>query len=213
MSEIIFFLPYFFVIFPASAMLSAVAARKAALEARKKTEPPEIPSESHTAIPITPKKVPKRKLTAQKARPETKKSRKVNGLRPAPKEKHVDEFIDQLDMIIVYSDDESSDSVLSTLNDFGHELPAQRAWSPSQPVEDSSDEESPDGETLPFDMSSLKENPFVEIQDKQLESPVLHSTKNADRSLSRISTYFTIFAAAFGLISDGCTSRCLATQF
>ncbi len=86
----------------------------------------------------------------------------------------MDEFIDQTDMIIVDSDDEGSDSVLSTLNDFGHEPPGRRAWSPSQPVEDSSDEESPDGETLPFDVSSLF--PSTSNTQKQADDDELLST-------------------------------------
>lgn len=161
----------FVISFPISDMLSAVAARKAALETQRKPELPATPPEDLPAIPVAPKNASKRKLPGQKSRPETKKPRKANAMRPAPKEKRADKFVDQTDMIVVDPEDEGSDSVLSTLDDFSNEAPTRRAWSPSQPVEDSSDEESPDGETLPYDMSSLF--PSTSSPQKQADAEFL----------------------------------------
>lgn len=142
-------------------MLSAVAARKAALAAKGQVDEPAVASGSQTPSPAAPKNgTSKRKSAAQKSRSEAKKPRKVNGAqKPKSKAKEDtrarDEFTDQTDMIVMeVSDDEDSDPALSMYDeDPAQELSARRAWSPSQPVEDSSDEDSPGRE--PQDISSL----------------------------------------------------------
>ncbi|KAF8969891.1 hypothetical protein BDZ97DRAFT_2072110 [Flammula alnicola] len=155
-------------------MLSAVAARKAALAAQNQQqtllEQP-IPSGSGSSTPSSTSQTsrngtPKRKSSSQKARSEPKKPRKLK-----PREKSnrrtVDDFKDQADVIVVEdSEDDDSDSAMSILEDYDKETPPQttggppvkRAWSPSQPVEDSSEDDSvEDGVDglIPLDVSSL----------------------------------------------------------
>ncbi|KDR71072.1 hypothetical protein GALMADRAFT_254240 [Galerina marginata CBS 339.88] len=175
-------------------MLSAVAARKAALASQKDSEPITTPSASSSKAQVPPppprKDPPKRKPSSQKFRPETKKPRKLkpfeksNGPRSAP----VDVFKDQEDMIIVDPDsDGESDSAMSILDDSdkgpisspGRTSQKQRAWSSSQAVEDSSDEDSMQEEgAVPLDVSSLLPHLANNLrgQEKNSEDGTLLST-------------------------------------
>ncbi|PPQ88876.1 hypothetical protein CVT25_009111 [Psilocybe cyanescens] len=153
-------------------MLSAVAARKAALAAQvEQAKDFPIPSGSGTTTPALPRllrnETPKRKSTTQKSRSTNKKSKKSEHKIILQEEKTVDTFRDQTDIITVESDgDDGSDSAMSGLDAFGQDsldknvagMSTKRAWSPSQPVEDSSDDESVDGDdesANPLDVSSL----------------------------------------------------------
>jgi len=179
---------------PISPMLSAVAARKAALAAAQAASTPESPipsgfgSKSITgSLPQTGASLPKskRKLSAQQARPEVKKAKK-HKISQKPKPKRVsDDFQTQADVIVVDSEsDDGSDSAMCVLEDFDPlDLPRsatkptmKRAWSPSQPMVDSSDEDSiqDDAEiTEPLDISSLLPNLQIsrhEIDDDRILS-------------------------------------------
>lgn len=157
---------------PFLTMLSAVAARKAALAAQvEQAKDFPIPSGSGTTTPALPRllrnETPKRKSTTQKSRSTNKKSKKSEHKIILQEEKTVDTFRDQTDIITVESDgDDGSDSAMSGLDAFGQDsldknvagMSTKRAWSPSQPVEDSSDDESVDGDdesANPLDVSSL----------------------------------------------------------
>jgi hypothetical protein len=151
-------------------MLSAIAARKAALSAQALAPAEKTPSPasgSHTPS-TTPRRngTPKRKSSEQKSRPELKKVKVAT----KSNRRTVDEFKRQTDMIVVEDEDEDedagddndSDSGMSVLEYEKESLPQsgriptiKRAWSPSQPIDDSSDEDSPDQDSMPLDISSL----------------------------------------------------------
>ena len=143
-------------------MLSAVAARKARLQQKpppqnpqKDPEPSPSPSPEPEDVLERAKPPSKRKSAPPNPKP-LKKKRKVN----RPGEKKVaryflgkDGFKEQEDVIIVDDDDEESDSSSSgeslgerPLAQSQPSIPARarRAWSPSEPLQDSSDEEEAD---------------------------------------------------------------------
>jgi polynucleotide 5'-hydroxyl-kinase GRC3/NOL9 len=174
-------------------MLSAVAARKAALAAQSgQTLEPLVPSGSATSSPKPPS-LPKnggskRKPSLHKAHTTTKKSRK---LKPFEKSnpRPVDAFKEQVDVIVVNSEGEESDSAMSVLDDSEQEPISQpskkslekRAWSPSRPV-DSSEDDSESGDvanSTPLDLSSL--------------FPHLHRAQEEERDEGRVlSTFMAI---------------------
>ena len=155
-------------------MLSAVAARRAALASQQAQSPDtSLPVASSSTTPTPPSPAPqspreKRKPSSQKAAPKTKKARK---LKPFEKSNHVrpaavaDEFKDQTEVIEVISesDEDGSDSAMSVLEDaFSGSVPqpsdkaaGKRAWSPSQPLAESSDEEDDDDAEAAVDVASL----------------------------------------------------------
>ncbi|KAF8901520.1 hypothetical protein CPB84DRAFT_1777526 [Gymnopilus junonius] len=172
-------------------MLSAVAARRAALAVKKEEvqggQPIASSSTPPTPLPPTPppaqfrrEKSSKRKPLSQKTRSETKKSRKLkpfeksNRFRPDVVE---DAFEGQVDMIEVGSDtdEEGSDSGMSVLEDSQAELlpntpkkaAGKRPWSPSQPAEESSEEEIDDDVAASLDVTSLL--PHLSRSWRQLE--------------------------------------------
>ena len=97
--------------------MSAVAARKAALAAQSGQTPgPLVPSGSGTSSPPLPKNGgSKRKPSSQKAHTATKKSRK---LKPFEKSnpRPVNVFKEQVDMVVVDSEGEESESAMSVLD-------------------------------------------------------------------------------------------------
>ncbi|KAF4615916.1 hypothetical protein D9613_011282 [Agrocybe pediades] len=173
-------------------MLSAVAARKAALAASQASTPPEPTatagsssgSASGSNSTPQPKAKSKRKLSTQQARPDAKKPKK-NKSQPKAKtaSKPVsDDFKSQADVIVVDSeeDEDDSDSGMSILEDFdplelaksAAQIPVKRAWSPSQPVVDSSDEE--DDQVGVVDISSILPN--VRTATREVEDDRVLST-------------------------------------
>ncbi|KAH9483285.1 Polynucleotide 5'-hydroxyl-kinase GRC3 [Psilocybe cubensis] len=149
-------------------MLSAVAARKAALaaQAERQTLESPTPSGSGSTTPAPSRsETPKRKSTVQKSRSATKKIKKSQPKSMPQQTTTADAFRDQTDIIVVQSEDDGSDDAMSGLEEFD-EGPSdrnggastRRAWSPSQPVADSSDEDSVDDEAEnanPLDISTL----------------------------------------------------------
>ena len=117
-------------------MISAVAARKAALAAQK---PPIEESGSISIPPIPPSTpAPKRKPSSQKTQPEKKKLKK---LKSKSNQSSTDVFKEQEDIIIMDSG-ESSEEDMSEDSDrvsVNGELQGEKAWSPSHSVGDSSD--------------------------------------------------------------------------
>ena len=166
-----------------------VAARKAASAAAQAASTPESPIPSGSglksitgSLPQTGASLPKskRKLSAQQARPEVKKAKK-HKISQKPKSKRLsDDFQAQADVIVVDSDsDDGSESDMCVLEDSdplyfpkSATKPAvKRAWSPSYPIVDSSDEDSiqDDAEiTELFDISSLLPNPTCQSQEMKL---------------------------------------------
>jgi polynucleotide 5'-hydroxyl-kinase GRC3/NOL9 len=128
-------------------MLSAIAARKAAQAARDEAAgpqpeakaPPTPPTPSVT--PPAPKSNSKRKYTAHTPNPKRKKKEK----RPAPKNgryfEDQDAFAGQGDVIII--DSEEGEPMSDDVPDPGPSTSQQR-WSPSMPLNDSSEEEGDD---------------------------------------------------------------------
>ncbi|KAF7308571.1 Fungal-trans domain-containing protein [Mycena chlorophos] len=149
-------------------MLSAFAARKAAAQAAALTAPPSpsapavtpaLSSKSAISTPNASKPTSKRKLSSQT--PSSSRKRKKKREAEPKKTRYFEEtaFDPSADVIVVDSEDEDEDGEL--LSDAGDELPAvqipaasQRAYSPSAPVNDSSDDED---EVL--DVSSSSQQP------------------------------------------------------
>jgi polynucleotide 5'-hydroxyl-kinase GRC3/NOL9 len=174
-------------------MLSAVAARKAALAAQS-AQTPEllVPSGSGTTSPKPP--LPKnggskRKPSSQKTHAATKKSRK---LKPFEKSnpRPVDAFKEQVDVIVVDSEGEDSDSAMSVLDDSEQEPISQpskkslekRAWSPSRPVDSSEEDDSEPGDvanSAPLDLSSLFPHLHRAQEEQRDEGRVLSTFKVA----------------------------------
>ena len=151
-----------------SYMLSAVAARKAALATQSGlTSEPLVPSGSGTSSPkppSLPKNGSKRKPSSQRAHIGTKKPRK---LKPFEKSnpRPGDSFKEQDDVIMVDSEGEESESAMSVLDDSEPEPISQpskkplekRAWSPSRPADSSEDDSEQEDvvSSTPLDLSSL----------------------------------------------------------
>jgi len=173
-------------------MLSAVAARKAALAAQS-AQTPELlaPSGSATSSPKPPSLLKnggsKRKPSSQKAHTTTKKSRK---LKPFEKSnpRPVDAFKEQVDVIVVDSEGEESDSAMSVLDDSEQEPISQpskkslekRAWSPSRPVDSSEEDDSEPGDvpnSAPLDLSSLFPHLHRAHEEQRNEGRVLSTFK------------------------------------
>ena len=137
-------------------MISAVAARKAALAARK----PPIEESGPTSIPIppsTPARInPKRKSSSQKTQPEKKKLKK---LKLKSKQSSTDVFKEQEDIIVMDSE-ESSDEDMSEDSVRIYDNGQEKAWSPNHSVGDSSDDSMEvDGEgAAQLDISSFFNN-------------------------------------------------------
>lgn len=142
-------------------MLSAVAARRARLQqkipARKQSQErppsPSPPSEPDNESEHAQAKPPSKRKSSVAAPKPSRKKRKVNN--PAHKKVsryfEKDSFKDQEDLIVVEDDDEESDSSDSGESS-GEFIPSssrpsaaartkRRAWSPSAPLQDSSDED------------------------------------------------------------------------
>lgn len=139
-------------------MLSAVAARKARLQ--QKAPPPQPPQEPEPSPPPSPAsedvfdhaKPPSKRKSSTPAAKSSRKKRKVN--KPAEKKAaryfaEKDSFKGQEDVIVVEDDEDESESSSSGEED-GIPLPSKssvppkaqrRAWSPSAPLADSSDED------------------------------------------------------------------------
>jgi len=173
-------------------MLSAVAARKAALAAQSGPTPePLAPSGSGTSSPKPPslpkKNGSKRKSSSQTAHTGTKKPRK---LKPFEKSnpRSVDSFKEQDDVIMVDSEGEESESAISVLDDSEPEPIPQpskkslekRTWSPSRPADSSEDdsEEQEDGVSpTPLDLSSLFPHLHRTQEERTDEGRVLSTFK------------------------------------
>ena len=136
-------------------MISAVAARKAALAARK---PPieESGPTSITPIPFsTPARInPKRKSSSQKTQPEKKKLK----LKSKSNQSSTDVFKEQEDIIAMdsgesFEEDMSENSDRVSVNG---QLQGEKAWSPNHSVGDSDDSMEVDGEgASQLDISSF----------------------------------------------------------
>lgn len=130
-----------------SIMLSAIAARKAAQAALKEASGPIV--EVRTPSPPTPSVTPpatskpnsKRKTTAQAPNSKRKKKEKRVGRKNARYFDEPDAFADQGDVIIIDSEEEP---MYEDLTDPGPST-SQRRWSPSIPLNDSSEEEGGEG--------------------------------------------------------------------
>ena len=135
-------------------MISAVAARKAALAARK----PLIEESSSTSIPPIPPSTsaPKRKSSSQKTQPEKKKLKK---LKSKSNQSSADVFKEQEDIIIMDSGESSEEVMSDRVSDNG-QLQGEKAWSPNHSVGDSSDDSMEvDGEgAAQLDISSFFNN-------------------------------------------------------
>jgi polynucleotide 5'-hydroxyl-kinase GRC3/NOL9 len=151
-------------------MLSAVAARKAALAAHQDlTKPlpsPKVVSPPPTPTPASPKKtVSKRKPPAQVPNTSSRKAKKTKTKHEKARYFAADDaFVQQDDVIVV--DEDSSESEADEIMDQDDSLFAgsskpvvfqrpttskdKRAWSPSHLLQDSSDESMDDGEDEPF---------------------------------------------------------------
>ncbi len=135
-------------------MISAVAARKAAQAARQQHEQPT--SVAQPPPPSTPPQSPKRKPSSQQIRLQKKRKRELNlQSKNGNSSSNTDIFSAQKDVIVIESteDGDADDGVLVS-NDFGSDIeilsspPAhlqKRAWSPSIPLHDSSEDEDMDG--------------------------------------------------------------------
>lgn len=149
-------------------MLSAIAARKAAQATRQEpvvVESSSTPDPQPSPSPITvtqrsSKRKPTRKTSNE---PRQKKVKCVK----QPKERYFEEkdtFRNQDDLIVIESDDDDEDDILSEDFDLTDEPVAptpvppvkkKRRWSPSIPLDDSSEEERSGGPRPSFEGSSL----------------------------------------------------------
>jgi polynucleotide 5'-hydroxyl-kinase GRC3/NOL9 len=161
-------------------MLSAVAARKAALAAHqdlaKPLVRPGVVSPPPTPSPVStppPQLVSKRKPTAQAPNPSRKaKKKKIKHEKPRYFAAE-DSFVKQDDIIAIDEDnsDDSEDegdvielddplpdtSSKSTIFEKPASSKGKRTWSPSRPLQDSSDEETDDGE----DEANISDTPIA----------------------------------------------------
>jgi len=154
-------------------MLSAIAARKAAQAAlqeklNQSTKPIEVPStpKSPVEAPPSPKPLSKRKSSGQTSRPPKRKKKERQPSEKTPRY-FTDSFKDQEDVIVVDSDDQ--DSVISfdlPESTIVPKTPGERAWSPSAPLQPSSDED----ESTPFDI------PSTTPQSPNVSAPAVLST-------------------------------------
>jgi polynucleotide 5'-hydroxyl-kinase GRC3/NOL9 len=154
-------------------MISAVAARKKALAAQQDLTNPlqgfEIVSPPHTPSPVStpsPRPTSKRKSTAQGPNTIRKTKKKKIKHEKARYFAPEDSFVQQDDMIVI--DEDSSEDSDSGIDEIERGSPAvvappkittikqtssskgKRAWSPSRPLRDSSDEEMDDVEDEPY---------------------------------------------------------------
>lgn len=141
-------------------MLSAVAARKARLQAKAPSQPPPPAAEPSPSPSPSPEDVSdhvkpssKRKSSASTPKPSRKK-RKVNKTVEKKSARYFaekDSFKEQEDIIVVEDDEDDVSSSSGLEEDPAEHIPvpskpllaasAKRAWSPSAPLADSSDEE------------------------------------------------------------------------
>ncbi|KAF8075728.1 hypothetical protein FPV67DRAFT_1617199 [Lyophyllum atratum] len=142
-------------------MLSAVAARKAAQAARQEpavpVTQPKSPTPPPAALPSATKPTSKRKSSAPSSnQPKRKKEKRT--LAKAPRyfaEPVQDSFHDQGDVIVLDSDEEAS---LSSDSDTLEPTTSKRRWSPSVPLNDSSDED--DGGDVRFSILATAPTPL-----------------------------------------------------
>ena len=136
-------------------MISAVAARKAALAARKLP----IEESDPTYIPPIPPSTPasKRKSSSQKTQPEKKKLKK---LKSKSNQSSTDVFKEQEDIIVMDSAESSEDEDSDRVSSVNGQLQGEKAWSPNHSVGDSSDDSMEgDGEgAAQLDISSFFNN-------------------------------------------------------
>lgn len=130
-------------------MLSAIAARKAALAVRQETASPTVEpvpvSEppSRVQTPPTPKPNSKRKSSSQTAQPSKRKKKEKR----APTKKNTryfvekDAFEEQEDVIVIDSEEEESIISDEEIPQLPPPSTSKRKWSPSLPLNDSSDED------------------------------------------------------------------------
>ncbi|KAI0717546.1 hypothetical protein C8T65DRAFT_707168 [Cerioporus squamosus] len=150
-------------------MLSAVAARKARLAqsqaqntpaASTSASPPPSQTKQKAPPPSTSQKPPssKRKASAATGGTASKKKRREQPTRYFA-QANADAFKAQDDLIVV--DESDGESSLSSLESPGEKVVAVRAWSPSAPLPDSSDEDADDGDepvVLDFPLSAPLEH-------------------------------------------------------
>ncbi|KAF7790792.1 hypothetical protein EIP86_001749 [Pleurotus ostreatoroseus] len=142
-------------------MLSAVAARKARLQSKEQSSTPPAPTPQTSPSPQPIQKTKhhakppsKRKPSSEAAKPPSSKKRKVN----KPKEKparyfqEADAFKAQEDVIVIEDDEDEDEETSEEEEGISPSVPTKRAWSPSEPLRDSSDEEDGEGlEDSPFE--------------------------------------------------------------
>lgn len=156
-------------------MISAVAARKAALAAQTPPIEKSSPISPTPIPPLTPARItPKRKSSAQKSQPEKKKLKKSKQLKSKSNSRDqssTDVFKEQEDVIIMDSGG-SSDEDISMLEDSDQDSVnglslGEGAWSPSDSVGDSSDDSMEvDGEPVAhLDISSLFDKAHLKPQE------------------------------------------------
>lgn len=137
-------------------MISAVAARKAALAARK----PPIEESGPTSIPpIPPSLAPKRKSSSQKTQAEKKKLKK---LKSKSNQSSTDVFKEQEDIIVMDSGESSEEDMSEDFDrvSVNGQLQGEKAWSSNHSVGDSSDDfmEVDGEEAAQLDISSFFNN-------------------------------------------------------
>ena len=177
-----------------SIMLSAVAARKAKQQTAQPssiTAPTPKPASTTTPTP-SPELSSKRKTSNQTPHPrKTKKTKHEKGPRYFA-DAVEDSFVQQDDLIIVDHEDSSSESGLEL------EVPAPakplvlkgpRAWSPSRPIPDSSDEESEIDDERPFSLFKTPQIPAVVDEHLELSTFIPnHHTNTFHLSPSELSS-------------------------
>ncbi|KAG5649462.1 hypothetical protein H0H81_003675 [Sphagnurus paluster] len=121
-------------------MLSAIAARKAAQAAlRDATVPMDSQPGPTTSAPVLEAPTPKKPTSKRKSSTQTSKPPKRKKEKPKAPPRYFDEpdsFQDQDDVIVIDSDSDEVDEQ----EDFREQPPMKRRWSPSLPLNDSSDE-------------------------------------------------------------------------
>ncbi|GLB33144.1 putative mRNA cleavage and polyadenylation factor CLP1 P-loop [Lyophyllum shimeji] len=152
-------------------MLSAIAARKAAQAARQDVTnhalrpPTPTPPPPETTAAIKP--TPKRKSSSQSTKPaKRKKEKRTPGKAPRYfTEPEPDTFQEQDDVIVIESDEE----VLSEDVETPEPTAGRGRWSPSVPLNDSSDEE----DDVPFSVLASTKSPLGKVESPDVLSTFL----------------------------------------
>ncbi|KAJ3544189.1 hypothetical protein NM688_g5769 [Phlebia brevispora] len=152
-------------------MLSAVAARKARLQAKgqSSTPPTSTPQQSPSPQPVqktkSHAKPPSKRKSSSEAVSQSHKRRKVNKLqeKSARYFQEKDSFLEQEDVIIIEDDNDEDEAALSATSEEGRSsedaasTKPKRAWSPSAPFLDSSDEEgAAEGVDTPLEVEEVE---------------------------------------------------------